>query len=71
MTAISAPLPELDWNELSIISVDTGNASAKITELVIHLSQDVPVAAVSAPLVAPLFTYGAPGNGEAPGLTRG
>ncbi len=57
-TVISAPLPEMDWKDLSVISVDTGNASAKITELVIHLSQDVPEEAVPVPVIDPLFAYG-------------
>lgn len=57
-TLVSAPLPDLDLEEQSIIVVDTGDAAAIITRMVVHFTQAAPddVAANLEP-VAPLFAY--------------
>ncbi len=56
---VSAPLPELSWPDQAIITVATGDASALITRLVIHFSQDVPEDAVTVEPYTPLFVFGA------------
>ncbi len=58
MTDVSAPLPDLTWPDQATITVDTGDANAVITGLVIHLSQDVPEDVVNAQPYVPLFVYG-------------
>lgn len=55
---VSAPLPDLDWPDQAIIAVDAGDASAKITRLVIHLSQDVPQEVADSLVLNPLLAYG-------------
>ncbi len=42
---VSAPLPDLDLREQSILTVDTGDDDAVVTQLVIHVSQDAPASA--------------------------
>lgn len=39
---ISAPLPDLQLRDQSVLEVDTGDPGAVITQLVIHLAQGVP-----------------------------
>jgi len=46
-TDVSAPLPDLDLRDQSILTVDTGDANAIITKLVIHVSQDIPAEALA------------------------
>lgn len=41
-TDVSAPLPDLTLEESSLLVIDTGDNSATITGLVIHVSQEVP-----------------------------
>lgn len=65
-TRIKSAFPDLDWPDQAIISVDAGDASAVITGVVIHLSQDVPAEALKIPSLPPVVTYGP----EAPGVTR-
>lgn len=65
-TRLKSSFPDLDWPDQAIISVDAGDASAVITSLVIHLSQDVPAEILKAANVTPLFAYA----DEAPGLSR-
>jgi hypothetical protein len=55
---VSAPLPDLDWPDRAIIAVNAGDTNAKITKLVIHLSQDVPEDLTPVQPFVPLFTYG-------------
>ncbi len=69
-TTLSAPLPEMDWKDLSFITVDSGNASALITELVIHLRQDIEESREDLPDFTPTYLP-TPTGTEAPGLTRG
>lgn len=57
-TLISAPLPDLDLEEKSVLTVDTGDAAAPITRIVIHFSQDLPPGVVILPSINPIFTYG-------------
>lgn len=64
-TFVSAPLPDLDLEESSVISVDTGDALAVITGMVVHFTQDVPEEPIKIPKLPPVVTYGP----EAPGLT--
>jgi hypothetical protein len=42
MTALATGLPDIDWPDQAIITVDTGDAAALVTTFTIHLSQDVP-----------------------------
>lgn len=56
---VSSPLPDLDWPDQAVISVDLGDPSAVITKFVIHLSQDVPEELIPVESFKPLFTYGA------------
>ncbi len=58
MSDLSAPLPDLDWPDQAVITVDAGDSSAVITGLVIHLSQDVPADVVPVAPYTPLFVYG-------------
>ncbi len=57
MSDLSAPLPDLDWPDQAVITVDAGDSSAVITGLVIHLSQDVPEDVVPIPLVPPVLAH--------------
>ena len=57
-TRLKSAFPDLDWPEQAIIAVDAGDASAVITGLVIHLSQDVPEDVLTAEAFTPLFAYG-------------
>jgi hypothetical protein len=41
-TDVSAPLPDLDLRDQSLMTVDTGDPNAIITSLVIHVSQQAP-----------------------------
>lgn len=52
---VSAPLPDMSLRDQSILTVHTGNASTLITQLVIHVSQNVPADAL--PSLPPLLTY--------------
>jgi hypothetical protein len=54
---IAAPLPDLSWKDLSIITVDTGDSAAHITRMTIHLAQNVPDDLLAGAVVAPLFAY--------------
>lgn len=54
-TPLSAPLPDLDLEEKSILTIDTGDASAIITQVVIHFSQEVPAGDVVFPAVPVLL----------------
>lgn len=45
-TDVSAPLPDLNLRDQSILTVDSGDAAAIITRIVVHLSQDLPAAAI-------------------------
>ncbi len=54
---VSAPLPDLDWPDQAIITVDAGDSSAVITGLVIHLSQDVPEDLPPVALVPPVLAH--------------
>jgi hypothetical protein len=54
-TDVSAPLPDLDLRDQSILTVDTGDPNAIITSLVIHVSQDIPAEALA--LLPPLLAY--------------
>ncbi len=58
MADVSAPLPDLDLSADSILTVDTGDNNAKITRLVIHVSQELPESPTAASGVTPLFAYG-------------
>jgi hypothetical protein len=53
-TDVAAPLPDLDLRDQSILTVDTGDANAIITSLVIHVAQDIPADALAqlAPILA-------------------
>ncbi len=53
---ISAPLPDLNLKDKSILTVTTGDPNAIIDSMVIHLSQELPPAAVVS--LPPLLTYG-------------
>lgn len=64
-TFVSAPLPDLDLEEASIITVDTGDAAAVITGMVVHFTQDVPDVPLKVELLPPLYAH------ESPGLSRG
>lgn len=66
---VSAPLPDLTLERKSILTVDTGDANASITQLVIHFAQDVPDLPVKLEPFTPLFAYGPPSGNEAPGVT--
>jgi hypothetical protein len=41
-TDVSAPLPDLDLADQSILTIDTGDAAAVITSIAIHVRQDTP-----------------------------
>jgi hypothetical protein len=56
-TLISAPLPDLDLEESSIISVDTGDAAAIITRMVVHFTQDVPALPDKFDLIPPILAH--------------
>lgn len=56
-TNTSAPLPDLTLEEKSILVVDTGDAAAIITRVVIHFAQDVPDVDVKPVQVGPLLAY--------------
>ncbi len=54
---LSAPLPDLDWPDQAVITVDAGDPNAVITSLVIHLSQDVPEDVVKIALIPPVLAH--------------
>lgn len=60
VTILAAPLPEIDWPDQAIITINSGDASAKVTVFTIHLSQDVPEDVLAEAGFVPLFTYGTP-----------
>jgi hypothetical protein len=64
-TDVSAPFPDLDLEEQSIIEVDLGDAASVITGLVVHFTQNVPDLPAKIELLPPLYAH------EAPGLDRG
>lgn len=66
---VSAPLPELELAAAAIVRVDTGDAAAIITRLVVHVSQDAPELVNDAPLTPPLLAHEQLGGIEAPGLS--
>lgn len=55
-TDISAPLPAVTPTDQAIYTVDTGDASAVITEFTIHLSQDTPSDLLPVAPLPPLFS---------------
>jgi hypothetical protein len=57
-TRIAAPFPDVDLEEKSIIEVDTGNANAVITRVVVHFTQDIPDLDEKFAVLNPLLTYG-------------
>lgn len=61
---VSAPLPDLDLEEKSIIEVDTGDANAKITRVVVHFTQDIPDLEQSFQVLNPLLAYGPNATGN-------
>ena len=56
-TDLSAPLPDLNLQDQSILTVDAGDSSAVITLLTIHLSQDVPDDLLPVAPLPPLMSY--------------
>lgn len=62
-TDLSAPFPDLDLEEQSIITVALGDAASKITGLVVHFTQDVPELPAKIELLPPLYAHEAPGFG--------
>lgn len=66
-TFVSAPLPDLAMEESSRIVVDAGDPGAVITSMVIHFMQNVPIEALTIPLLPPTLVHE---PREAPGLTR-
>lgn len=41
---VSTALPDLDLQSQALLTVDTGDPGALITQMVIHVSQDIPPA---------------------------
>lgn len=68
-TFVSAPLPDLDLEEQSVITVDTGDALAVITGMVVHFTQDVPDVPLKIALLPPLLVHEPQTGTEAPGKT--
>lgn len=67
VTNVSTALPDLSLEEQAILTVDTLDAGAVITSLVIHFTQDIP-RELLAPALPPLFGYAeeaTPTNGVA------
>jgi hypothetical protein len=64
-TNVSAPLPDLTLEEQTILTIDTLDAGAIISSVVIHVSQDVPDLPTKIQLLPPLYAH------EAPGLSPG
>jgi hypothetical protein len=64
-TDVSAPFPDLDLEEQSIIEVDLGDVGAAITGVVVHFTQNVPDVPAKIELLPPLYAH------EAPGLSPG
>lgn len=58
MVVVSAPLPDLDLEVRSVLTVDTGDPFALVTALVIHVAQDTPDEVLKQLTVAPAFAYG-------------
>lgn len=56
VTNVSAPLPDLSLEEETIITVNSGDPGAIITQLVIHFTQDVPE--LPTPLPPQIRAYG-------------
>ena len=66
-TRISAPLPDLDLEGLTVLRVSSG---ATISRIVIHVSQAVPELPTTLADVQPIFAYAPDTSTEAPGVTR-
>lgn len=66
---VSAPLPELDWPDQAIITVDSGDASATVVKLTIHLSQDAPEELLNFPEVPVVLAYVPDEGAEAPAVS--
>ena len=56
-TDVSAPLPDLSLEQSSILAIDTGDANALITGVVIHVSQTVPELPLKIDLLPPLLVH--------------
>jgi len=54
-TDVATSLPDLDLRDQSILTVDTGDANAIVTRLIIHVSQDIPVEVLG--LLPPLLAH--------------
>lgn len=54
---VSAPLPDLDLQDSSTITVDTQDVTAPIVQLAIHFRQDTPQALLDEAILPPLFAY--------------
>jgi hypothetical protein len=54
---VSAPFPDLDLEEKSIIEVDTGDNGALITRVVVHFTQDIPDLETAVQPFVPVFKY--------------
>jgi hypothetical protein len=59
-TNVSAPLPDLDLEASSIITVDAGDAAAVITRMVVHFTQNAPELPTKLEPFTPLFVYATP-----------
>jgi hypothetical protein len=57
-TNVSAPLPDLNLEEQSILTIDTGDPGAVITEVVIHVSQEIQGLEQVLPSLLPLYVRG-------------
>lgn len=61
---VSAPLPELDWPTLTVISVDAGDPGAVVESLIILVSEDAPGLPDNFPILDPLLAYGPDATGN-------
>ena len=56
-THVSTALPQLDLQDSSTLTVDTGDVAATIVKLAIHFRQDTPQALLDEAILPPLFAY--------------
>ena len=54
---VSAPLPALDLDSNATLTVDTQDPLAIVTQVVVHLTQDVPETAITPEPVPPILAY--------------
>jgi hypothetical protein len=54
---VSAPMPDLTLEESSILTIDTGDPGAVITQVVIHVSQEIPDVRTTIKLLPPQLAY--------------